>query len=302
MKSLRFGSSLAIGLLITLAFTFSANAQATRTWISGVGDDANPCSRTAPCKTFAGAISKTATSGEIDCLDPGGFGALTITKPITLDCQSGVGSVLVSGTDGITINSPNPGDAITIRNLTLEGLGNGLSGISIVAATTVRLENLKINNFATAGVMVNASASVDLSMNNVTITAANPTGIGVSMTTTAGLATAELDNVRIWNTHPGIQGRDNSVWTVHDSDLSFDGVAVKAFEAGSTINVINCQLNNNNVAVQSVAGSTINVIDTTMSQNATALNPNGGVLLSNGNNSVNGNTSIGSVTGPTNHI
>src|SRR3984957_15015789 len=77
----------------------AANAQATRTWVSGVGDDANPCSRTAPCKTFAGAISKTAAAGEIDCLDPGGFGALTITKSITIDCLGLSESVLVSGTN-----------------------------------------------------------------------------------------------------------------------------------------------------------------------------------------------------------
>src|ERR1700685_738577 len=91
------------GLFCTLAIGVgSAQAQATRTWISGVGDDANPCSRTAPCKTFAGAISKTAAGGEIDCLDPGGFGAVTITKSITLDCGSGPGgdpgSSPVSGT------------------------------------------------------------------------------------------------------------------------------------------------------------------------------------------------------------
>src|SRR5438477_3797204 len=58
----------ALGMLIP-HFAF---AQATRTWVSGVGDDVNPCSRTAPCKTFAGAISKTAGGGEIDVLDPGG--------------------------------------------------------------------------------------------------------------------------------------------------------------------------------------------------------------------------------------
>src|SRR6204780_522510 len=93
-----------------------AHAQATRTWISGVGDDANPCSRTAPCKTFAGAISKTTTGGEIDALDPGGFGALTITKSITLDGGGGqVASILVSGTPGITVNAA--GGVIILRNL-----------------------------------------------------------------------------------------------------------------------------------------------------------------------------------------
>src|SRR5436853_7110983 len=94
-----------LGTLFALALpSTSAHAQATRTWVSGVGDDANPCSRTAPCKTFAGAISKTAVNGEINCLDPGGFGGVTITKGLTLDCHEIYGSILVSGSHGVTIN------------------------------------------------------------------------------------------------------------------------------------------------------------------------------------------------------
>src|SRR5664279_1389369 len=104
--------ALFVGFLVPLFASAPAHAQATRTWVSGVGDDVNPCSRTAPCKTFAGAISKTASPGEIDCLDPGGFGTLTITKAITIDCGGGVGgqlgSILASGTNGITISSSLP--------------------------------------------------------------------------------------------------------------------------------------------------------------------------------------------------
>src|SRR5438045_9715468 len=99
----------------------SVNAQATRTWVSGVGDDANPCSRTAPCKTWAGAISKTAEGGEIDALDPGGFGALTITKSITLDGGGGqVASVLAAGTNGIVVAAAS-NDVVTIRKLSIDG-------------------------------------------------------------------------------------------------------------------------------------------------------------------------------------
>src|SRR5690349_23307497 len=100
-----------------VAFAAVSDAQATRTWVSGVGDDANPCSRTAPCKTFAGAISKTAPAGEINCLDPGGFGAVTITKSITIDCHDiGTAGVLVSGVNGIVISAAST-DQITLRNL-----------------------------------------------------------------------------------------------------------------------------------------------------------------------------------------
>src|SRR3989440_11782730 len=110
-------------LLGVLVFgTAMMSAQATRTWVSGVGDDANPCSRTAPCKTFAGAISKTAAGGEIDALDPGGFGALTITKSITIDGGGGqVASVLVAGTNGIVV-SAGANDVVTLRNIRINGI------------------------------------------------------------------------------------------------------------------------------------------------------------------------------------
>src|SRR5215470_8838405 len=94
---------LCVAFGIALAVT-PASAQATRTWVSGVGDDINPCSRTAPCKTFAGAISKTATNGEINCLDPGAFGAVTIAKSITIDCEDTQGSILAAGTNGVIVN------------------------------------------------------------------------------------------------------------------------------------------------------------------------------------------------------
>src|ERR1700732_642897 len=103
-----------LGLLVVLAVPLApAHAQATRTWVSGVGDDANPCSRTAPCKTFAGAISKTAPAGEINVLDPGGFGAVTITKSITISSVGFEAGVLVSGTNGIVVNA-GPSDTVVL--------------------------------------------------------------------------------------------------------------------------------------------------------------------------------------------
>src|ERR1700675_171896 len=107
-----------------------ASAQ-SRTFVSGVGNDANPCSRTAPCKTFAGAISKTAAGGEINCLDPGGFGALTITKSITVSCEIGPAGVLVAGTNGISVNAATT-DMVILNGLDFEGLGSGLVGINVV--------------------------------------------------------------------------------------------------------------------------------------------------------------------------
>src|ERR1051325_9180115 len=139
MKKFKF----TIQVLTVAAFIFAvasmAQAQATRTWVSGVGDDVNPCSRTAPCKTFAGAISKTADKGEIDCLDPGGFGTVTITKNITIDGTTGAGfgSILAAGTNGVNVNDSATATPSTIlvrlRNLSINGAGTGFDGIRFVS-------------------------------------------------------------------------------------------------------------------------------------------------------------------------
>src|ERR1700760_352321 len=125
----------AIATLMAMAFGSSmAHAQATRTWVSGVGDDANPCSRTAPCKTFAGAISKTAAFGEINVLDPGGFGAVTITKSISIRSDHIEAGVLVAGTNGIIVNVPNATDRVLLEGLDFEGMGTGINGVQITGS------------------------------------------------------------------------------------------------------------------------------------------------------------------------
>src|SRR5215475_13458116 len=151
MNKFRFTLKVLAIAIFTVALAAIAQAQATRTWVSGVGDDANPCSRTAPCKTFAGAISKTAVDGEIDALDPGGFGAVTITKAITID-GNGWGSILASGTNGVNVNiSANSGsNFVQIRNLSINGAATGLIGINIVngvSGETVAVENCVIFDF-----------------------------------------------------------------------------------------------------------------------------------------------------------
>jgi hypothetical protein len=149
------------GFLLPLLAAAPASAQATRTWVSGVGDDVNPCSRTAPCKTFAGAISKTAVDGEINCLDPGGFGAVTITKSITIDCTGTFGSVLAAGTSGIIVNANNAGANDPLRIVRLKGISingpnggtrSGIRGVNILSALQVHIENVLIDNFTQQGI------------------------------------------------------------------------------------------------------------------------------------------------------
>ena len=149
MKLLKRSAFLAsVGVAaVCLATATVAQAQATRTWVSGVGDDANPCSRTAPCKTFAGAISKTATGGEIDALDPGGFGAVTITKSITIDGGSpGNGGILASLVSGVIVNA-TASSQITLRNLQINGATNGIDGVRYLAGLALHLHGVYIEGF-----------------------------------------------------------------------------------------------------------------------------------------------------------
>jgi len=161
------------GAICLSLFSMPANAQASRTWVSGVGDDVNPCSRTAPCKTWAGAISKTAQGGEIDALDPGGFGAVTITKAITLDGGGGqVASILVAGTNGINV-SAQAGDVVIIRNIRFNGLvqtaNPGLNGITFNTGLALIVEKCDIFGFANSGINFVASTASTLSVSETHI-------------------------------------------------------------------------------------------------------------------------------------
>jgi hypothetical protein len=144
-------------LLICMLASAPAHAQGSRTWISGVGDDANPCSRTAPCKTFAGATSKTAAGGEINCLDPAGYGAVTLTKAMTINCEETLGSVLVSGTNGNVV-SAGAGDIVTLKGLEFEGLKQtaspGLNAFRFLSGAELHVHKFQIRGFSQNGIDV----------------------------------------------------------------------------------------------------------------------------------------------------
>ena len=210
MKMLRMAAtSLLAALSFVLAITLTAapaQAQATRTWVSGVGDDVNPCSRTAPCKTFAGAISKTAAGGEINCLDPGGYGTLTITKSITVDCTGTFGSALNSGgINGFVINdsaTATPGTVdVILRGLSIDGAGTtpGLNGIRIISGRSLLVQDVLIQNQNSgAGVSIQPSTAMEVHLTDVTITDSN-NGIVVQPTGAGGSARVLLNDVRVLN-------------------------------------------------------------------------------------------------------
>jgi hypothetical protein len=191
-----------------LAFVAPASAQATRTWVSGVGDDVNPCSRTAPCKTFAGAISKTAAGGEISVLDAGGYGALTITKSISIVSDGPEASILGSGVNGVVINT-GPTDAVTLSGLFIEGGGTGINGVRIVQGGKIVVRDCLIRGFTQAGVSVEPTAATAVFISDTLLTR-NDVGVRVKPSG-SGAASALLERVQaVQNTTLGVSAEGAS--------------------------------------------------------------------------------------------
>jgi hypothetical protein len=196
-------------LISILALSSPAHAQATRTWVSGVGDDANPCSRTAPCKTFAGAISKTAASGEINCIDSAGYGALTITKAISIVCESLEAGVLVAGTNGINV-SAGSADIVVLRGLDFMGVGTGLNGIQFNTGAALHVENCVIRGFlGSPGNGINFAPTVasKLFVSNTIITDNNKGSAAAGILIKpvgSGLASGVIDGVQMLNGGNGL--------------------------------------------------------------------------------------------------
>jgi|SRR5437868_13258433 hypothetical protein len=221
--------TLPLTCVIICLLTIAAHAQATRTWVSGVGDDANPCSRTAPCKTFAGAISKTAPGGEIDALDPAGYGAVTITKAITIDGGGGqVASVLVSGTNGIIVDAGSS-DVVILRNLRINGLSEaGLNGVEYLAGGALHIENCDIFGFGQNGILASTNqAGATLFVNDTFL---QHNGNGVQIAPAGGNLRSMLNRVRAngnsgfgFYLHPGSAGAGTSIT---DSTAFVNGTGV----------------------------------------------------------------------------
>jgi hypothetical protein len=282
----------------TLILTAIANAQASRTWVSGVGDDVNPCSRTAPCKTFAGAISKTARDGEIDALDPAGFGVVTITKSITIAGPKGYGNVGANLVTGITINITDPADvnkAVRLRSLVINGGGTGIRGVNIIAANDVHIEDTLIDAFVNEGVQLNTTASCTLHLADSII---RRTATGIKVTTTSGFAVATIKNAQIVDNTTGLDVADNGYATISDSVVSNNVDGIKTSSSGAIIAAIrNVLAHNSGAAIcASVAGSTIRALSNHMVANTTGINAVGTVTTA-GQNRNDGNTTPGAPNG-----
>ncbi|WP_426419435.1 hypothetical protein [Bradyrhizobium genosp. A] len=294
--------ALVIGLFIPLLASAPAHAQATRTWVSGVGDDANPCSRTAPCKTFAGAISRTAAAGEINCLDPGGFGAVTVIKSMTIACQMGTAGVLVSGTNGI-IFSGGANDYLYLKGLDIEGLGTGLSGILFNSGALLHVEDCIIRDFLTAGITIQPAASAKFVVTRTTLfnNGNGSTGTGLMVKPSAGGTSGAIDHVIADRNTTGIQadGSGGGVVNISVSDSVISGNALVGANATTSSTAAGMMLRRvavtgNGTGLQNASASSfMRVGDSLITANGTGVN---GTVSSYGTNQLDQNGADGTLT------
>jgi hypothetical protein len=283
---------------------------ATRTWVSGVGDDANPGSRTAPCKTFAGAISKTAPGGEINVTDPGGFGALTITKAITIDGSGTFASVLAAGTVAITV-AAGPNDVVTLRHLSLNGgAGTGLDGIHFLSGAALHVENCDIFNFGRRGIFFEPSAPSRLFiLDTILRNQANPTNGGAVFISphAGGSALVSINGAWMVNNLFALAATDPTVAVVRDSVSSCNanaGFAASSVSGGAVvIDLENCMVFNSNATASSAgiaasgAQAVVRISNVMVTNNSLGLMvSSGGSIVSFGNNRIAGNATDGSPT------
>jgi len=292
-------------LAITVLGTSVMYGQASRTWVSGVGDDANPCSRTAPCKTFAGAISKTAAGGEIDALDPAGYGAVTITKAITIDGGGGqVASVLVSGTNGIVVQA-GPSDVVILRNLRINGIGTGINGVRFLSGKDLNVENCYIFGFTTNGldIALNQATQATVQVYNSVFKNNGQVGIRATNAVAPNVKVA-INQTDIAVDTIGVEAAANSSVAINESMISAmatDGV--KTDGTGALVDISNSQIVNgistNTNGVTATAGSTT-VGNTTIAYlpapSGTAFNKTTGGLFTYQDNRVH---DVGAVGAPT---
>jgi hypothetical protein len=289
---------LQVGMLLvwTVGLAAVANAQATRTWVSGVGDDVNPCSRTAPCKTYAGAISKTAKDGEISTLDPGGFGAVTITKSITINGGGGgqgYGSILAAlSPQGVLVNITDPADvrkSVRLDWLNINGASTGTNGIRMIAGLVLHVENTLVDGFTTNCLELNMTAGAEIFVNNSTFR--NCGGAGVRQQTTGGTLNGSYNNVRMTNNVNGFNAQAGTANVTNCVISGNSGSGILGSTAtGNVINASNNEVTNNGSGINaSTAQTTIRINNNFVHRNATGIN-NAGVIETYQNNKVRGNT------------
>jgi len=273
MNKFRVAIQTSVFVILVLATCTLVQAQATRTWVSGVGDDVNPCSRTAPCKTFAGAISKTATNGEINCLDPAGYGAVTVTKSITIDCEDTQGSILAAGTTGVIVNMA-AGDAkkaFRLRGVSINGAGTGTFGIRVLTnLSTLTLQEVVIDGFVQHGISIETSAgNMKALVDHTTIRNNAGHAINSFIIGAATMNMAVQVSTLSFNGQNGLNLADTNVVTISDSVVNGNATGILASNA--KVFASRCTIFNNTTGVSASNGGNVRLFGVTITGNGTGV-------------------------------
>ena len=305
-------AAFAVGLALAVTLpAVSAQAQNARSFVSAHGLDINSCALAAPCRTLAAAFAATNAGGEIDVLDPAGYGALTINKAISI-VNDGVGTagvIVPSGGDGIAI-SAGPNDAVSLRGLSIEGGGVGATGISFNTGKSLTVENCVIRHMTGDGIdFASSTATSALTVSN-TLVADN--GANAITFFPTGTATAVFNRIEANNNvNYGIYlvGFDSAATntinaTVADSVAAGNGQAgftsiTTSGKAPASFMVFHSVAANNGTGVSAAGpGATVSIANSTLTGNATGwvVFPSG-IVNSYGDNYIDGNgTNTGSLT------
>jgi hypothetical protein len=298
MKGSRLVFNLVALVVLTLAAGSLAQAQNSRSFISGVGDDGNPCSRTAPCKTFSAAISHTADGGEIDVLDPVGGGAFSANKSVTVDGGGTYASILTGG-NGVLVNDTTGAAVVTIRNLSINGNTTGLNGVRILSAKSVTIENCSIFKFrAGTGRAISderTAAGSKLTVINTTMNDNAGNAVVVLPGTGTSGVSAVFDNVRVFdNTVSGFFFGLGAKATIKNSFITTNvNAGVQAADANTKVNIVDTVISNNGIGVFGGGGASVTRLTrcTITENNSGVQTQTGGIVESFGDNNIRGNNS-----------
>lgn len=302
MSKARFTLNILAVTVFTLMVASAAQAQ-SRTWVSGVGDDLFPCSRTAPCKTFAGALSKTSKDGEISVLDPGGFGTVTITKSITINGThgAGYGSILASFGTGVIINITDVNDirkTVRLTSLNINGASTGTDGVRINAATRVHIEDTQIDGFANRGINDIRTINGNLYVTDCAVRNTAQSGITI---VPGAVATV---NAVIFRTHieastlnSGIAVDARTIATVRDCSIVGSVTGIFAGGTSTQMNIENCVISHNGTGLNATAPAVMRLFDCVITNNNTSMT-GPAQISSNANNFITANTVNTQPSGP----
>ena len=298
MTCLRWGFEVVVLVLLVLAAVPAALAQNGESWVASSGLSSNPCTRSAPCDTFATAQAKTNPGGEIDCVDTGYFGVITITQALIIDC-SGTGAFAQS----ITVQAGNS-DAVTIRNLSLAGGGVVGGAIVVISGQALHVENVNMTGYSSSCVYSNSAGPFTLTIDNATMSNCGGQGIFVaSLPHSTSTTLANINNSRISNAGSyGVQADNGSRVMIRNSSIFASQVGVgqtneTGTNLGSVVTIIDSVVGSTGNALQSLSGDFILAFGNTFIGNTTALVPNAGLIYTGGDNIGSANNSNGTANG-----